>query len=1024
MKFSKSIWCSVIVLVCSSAVLVGGPVPKGRPGTPSGSVPQYIPGVVIVKVTSVAANGSGHTIQSLSKSAAISAIMLRYSATSARQPFAVPSRALAADEEEFSRIFEIRVPSPISIPAMVRDLQKDPAVEYAEPKYVYHTDNYTPNDPMYNTLWHLATIKAAQAWDVTKGDATVVVGIVDSGTDYTHPDLAANIWTNPGETGLDAQGRDKRTNGIDDDNNGYIDDWRGWDFIGANANAPAPDNDPNPYNGNPHGTHTAGIASAVTDNGIGIASIGFKTKLMITKHGVDAPGSENIYNGEDGILYCVNNGASVVSCSWGGSSGGQYGQDIIKYALKKNVLVVAAAGNGDANLNPLDIAVSPEFPGAYPGVMNVGATDQQDKMAYFSNYGAPPLFKVFAPGLNIVSTIPNNSYATYSGTSMATPMAAGLAALVKAVHPSWTPAQLMFQVCGTADNIDAKNPTLVGKLGFGRINAYRAVTETPASPAPDIAFVSVSVDDSKGGNANGMLEPGEQADIIVTIENHWGDAQNVTATLETSSWAASVTKGTSSYGLVRGIAKIDSATRSNAGDPFRISVNAQAIPTVIPLTAHVTASNGTTTNFQFTVPVLPSVLLVDDDDGILNVESYYTSALQAQGVVYERWDHSAKGTPPLDVMMRYKTVIWFTEWNVPTLDSTDRAVLAKYLDSGGKKLLLSGQENAWDLCGTDGGNEYEFSGGMSKLFYETYLKGKFLLDDAGTFSVKGVAGDEIGNGLAFTRNQPGRDNTQNPDVIAPTGGSSSIFTYVGGAGDGKSAGVKYKGADYTLVSFSFGGYEAITDSVQRKTVMDRVLKYLYGYNITVNQLPDFAVQPFTVAASVTTTDATPTVELLWSVDGALPYHRVAMKKTGGIASTGASYTSVIAPSPGKLIQYFVLVKTVDGYLPYTPYSFAVNIPTAVSADDAVVPLEFSLSQNYPNPFNPTTQIAYTIAESRFVTLSVYDALGREVASLVNDVRAPGRYMAEWNASVRTSGVYYCRLTAGAYTAIKKMTLLR
>jgi subtilisin family serine protease len=1019
MRYRALVWGSLIVILCGET-LFGSTASKSV--SSAGKVRQYTPGAVIVKLKAALPSGAGQTLHSLDKTAALSAIVQRYAVTKSRQPFATPAKPLAADEEEFSRIYELTVPSPVSIPAMIEELRKNPAVEYAEPKYVHHLD-YTPNDPLTSPLWHLVTIHATQAWDITKGDTSVVIGIVDSGTDYTHPDLAANIWTNPGETGLDAQGRDKRTNGIDDDNNGFVDDWHGWDFIGNNATNGSPNNDPNYKGGNDHGTHTAGIASAVTNNGIGIASIGFKTKLMITKHGVDVAGDNSIYDGDDGILYCINNGASIVSCSWGGSGSSQYEQDIIKYGLKKNVLIVAAAGNGgDDNLGD-DIAVEPEFPGAFPGVLNVGATDPSDRLPNFSNYGAPPGFKVFAPGLSVYSTIPNNKYTSYSGTSMSTPMAAGLAALVKAQHPTWTAAQIMFQLCGTADPIDGSNSALIGKLGFGRINAFRAVTETVPPMPPEIVFVSASIDDSKRGNGDGILQPGEDADIVVTIENRWGDAANVTATIETSSWAAAITKPSSSYGFVRGITKIDSATRSNAADPFRITVSSQAIPMTIPFTVHIAATNGTTKNYSLTVPVLPSVLLVDDDDGILNVEQYYTSALDTMGVVYERWDHAAKGTPSLDLLSRYKTVIWFTEWNVPTLDSADRAVLTNYLNSGGKKLFMSGEENGWDLCGADG-PEFLSSHGASKIFYETYLKGTFLQDDAGTDSVRGISGDAIGDGLAFRRDQPGRGSGQNPDVIAPVGGSSAIFTYVGGAGSQKAAGVKYKGNDYSLVSLSFGGYESITDAAQRSTVMDRVLKYLYGYNTTVTQLPDYPSQPFTVTATVTTADPAPTVELLWSVDGALPYHRIAMTKTNGTASTGAGYTSVITPSPGRLIEYFVLVKTADGYLPYTIHRFAVNIPTAVAAADAAVPLEFSLAQNYPNPFNPSTQIAYSVADARFVSLKIYDALGREVAALVNETKAPGRYTAEWNAAGLTSGVYFCRLTAGTFTSIKKMTLLR
>ncbi|MGE5313368.1 MAG: S8 family serine peptidase [Acidobacteriota bacterium] len=978
--------------------------------------------MVIVKFKpSAAASPGGPTMQSVSPQSALAAVMQAYSATQARRPFLVSAKSAAPAEEEYGRIYELTVPSPVSIPRMLNDLRKNPAIEYAEPKYIHHT-TYVPNDANLSSLWHLATVKAQEAWDVTRGDSTVVIGIVDSGTDYTHPDLAANIWTNPGETGKDAQGRDKRTNGVDDDKNGFVDDWHGWDFVGAGGDQFKEDNDPNPYEGNSHGTHTAGIASAVADNSVGIAGIGFRTKLMITKHGIDTPGDNSIYNGDDGILYCINNGANIVSCSWGGSAGSQYEEDIVRYALKHNALIVASAGNGGDDQLGDDLAVEPEFPGAFLGVLSVGATDSQDRIAYFSNYGSPNRFKVFAPGVNIYSTLPKGAYGTMSGTSMATPLAAGTAALVKAKHPAWSAADLMFQLCGTSDRIDQQNINLTGRLGYGRVNALRAVTETYSTPAPDIAFISISIDDSRSGNGNKILEPGEQADITVTLENEWGDAAGVSATLSTDSWAATITKPSASFGPMRGIAMMDSARKTNSADPFTLSINADAIPTLVPLTLHVTTANGPARDFQTVVPVLPSVLLVDDDDGENNVEGYYAQSLSKLGVVYERWDHSAKGTPPIDLMMRYNTVVWFTEWNVPTLDSADRAVLSSYLDSGGKKLFLSGQENGWDLAdptGTD--TEYEFSKGASSTFYANYLKGRFVADDAGTSFVLGKAGDEIGDGLSFQRNQPGRGSGQNPDVIEAVNGGIPIFTYSGGPYAGKTAGVKYKG-NYSLVSFSFGGFESIVDSAARLTVMERVFKYLHDYSVTVTQVPDNQDPPFTIDATLSTKDPNPTVELLWTLNGALPYKRVPMTKSGLV------YTATINPTaagvPGKELEYFVLVKTASGFLPYTIHSFKVNIPTSVTQTGMQAPREFSLSQNFPNPFNPSTQIRFTVADTRHVTLKVYDAIGREVATLVDAVKQPGEYTVDWNAKPLTSGVYFCRMNAGTYTSMKSMLLVR
>ena len=433
--------------------------------------PRYLPGILFVKFKASSATNGSAAIQS---TGTFSRIMRTYAVQKVEQPFL--KGKVANVPEEFTRVYQFTIPEYYNIETALKDLRNDPAVEYAEPDYIYHTTDFIPNDPSLSLQGNLAAIEAEKAWDISKGDSTVIIGIVDTGTDYTHVDLAANIWTNPGETGLDANGNDKRFNGIDDDGNGFVDDWRGWDFVGTAVGSP-PDNDPSPMNGNPHGTHTAGIASAVTNNGTGIASIGYRARLMITKHGGDTPGDENVYNTTLGILYCINNGANIVSCSFGGPDASSFDQDVIKYALEKNVLVVAAAGNGDANEIGQNNDLVANFPSNYIGVLAVGATTNQDKITSYSNYAAPPTVGVFAPGRRCPRTLPAQSYGYFSGTSMSTPLVAGLASLVKAKHPTWTPAQIITQLCGTADNIDALNPSYAGKLGYGRINvvpgAYR-----------------------------------------------------------------------------------------------------------------------------------------------------------------------------------------------------------------------------------------------------------------------------------------------------------------------------------------------------------------------------------------------------------------------------------------------------------------------------------------------------------------------------------------------------------------------
>ncbi len=917
--------CTVVALVLLLTILVPPAVVAGNTNAQRAKSPEVIPGVIYVKFKSQGYNA----VQSTS---AYQSLFQKYMVREATQPFMRVAKS--AGDEEFTRIFKFIIPQSIDVLRAVRELRGDPNVEYAEPSYVHHTNGYTPNDPSFSLMYNLSKINASGAWDITKGDTSVVIGIVDSGTDYTHEDLAANIWTNPGEMGNDGLSHDKRSNGVDDDGNGFVDDWHGWDFVGAGTTI-APDNDPHPKNGNPHGTHTAGTASAVTDNGKGISSIGFKCKLMITKHGIDSAGSTSIFFGFDGILYCINNGASIVSCSWGGDASSQFEQDVIRYGLKKNVLVIAAAGNGGSDGVGDDNGFTPFYPADYRGVLSVGATDSQDKKASFSNYGIPEFVRVFSPGVEILSTLPNNSYASsgWSGTSMATPLVSGLAGLVKSKHPAWTAAQIMFQICGTADNIDGLNPSYTGKMGYGRINALRALTETPPAPTPELALGSVTINDAVGGNNNGILEPGETAQLIVSVRNNWGDASNLTATLTTNHWAATVTKSSSSYGLVRGLGLVDSSLVANNADAFGVSINADAVPSVIPFTVTFSAAGGYTKQFTFNLAIAPSILLVDDDDGTVNVEGIYASALQSIGAGYDIWDHAKNGAPPPSLLAKYGTVIWFCEWAFPSLDSTDRLSITTYLNGGGK-LFLSGQDIGWDLA-DPAGIENLTSGGASKTFFENVIRAKYVADDAGTMDVAGVANDSIGGGISFQRYLSERASSeQYPDVIQSVNGSVSSFNYASGTYAGKAAAIRYNGA-YKVVYFSFGGIEAITDSAKRILVLDQVLLWLGGYNAVVDKLKDTedTTNPLAVSATITSLSAIQSVILYYDNDGAFPFKKTTMTLGSG------KYTGFIpAQSANSNVEYFVLVKTAIGYLPFLSTKFHVgpdNIPPQIFVSDTL-----------------------------------------------------------------------------------------
>jgi subtilisin family serine protease len=332
----------------------------------------------------------------------------------------------------------------------------------------------TPNDTQYNQLWGMTKINAAGAWNTNTGSQSVVVAVIDTGIDYNHTDLAANIWTNP---------REIAGNTRDDDGNGFVNDIHGYDFV---------NNDGDPMDDNSHGTHVAGTIGAVGNNGLGVAGVNWAVSIMPLKF-LNANGSGYIsdavravnYATMERVRYGVN--VRVMSNSWGGGGFSSAMQSAILSANDAGILFVAAAGNSGTNND-----ISPTYPANYApaNVISVAASDQNDRLASFSCYGASTV-DLAAPGVSIYSTIPGNRYAAYSGTSMATPMVSGVAALCWAVNPNATVAQVRNALLQGADRLS----TLGGLVATGgRLNAYNTlqIINPVQQQGPAIASLTVS----------------------------------------------------------------------------------------------------------------------------------------------------------------------------------------------------------------------------------------------------------------------------------------------------------------------------------------------------------------------------------------------------------------------------------------------------------------------------------------------------------------------------------------------------
>ena len=349
-----------------------------------------------------------------------------------------------------------------SVTDAVDALGKNPNVVYAEPDYVVSAIA-TPNDPLFPQLWGMAKINAPAAWDVSTGPANVIVGDIDSGIDYTHPDLADNVWVNPGEVA---------GNGLDDDHNGYVDDIHGWDWA---------NNDNDPLDDHFHGTHTAGTIGARGNNGVGVVGVNWNVQIAGLKF-LNAQGSGSTSDAILALQYATAEGMRVTNNSWGGGGNSQALYDAIAAARDSGSgsLFVAAAGN-----NSFDNDLLPFYPASYDldNLIAVAATTSTDGLASFSNYGATSV-DLGAPGVGVLSTVPGG-YDTYSGTSMATPHVSGAAALLLALNPNWTYAQVRDRIFCTARPVSALagNTVTGGILDVGAALGS-ATCAAPPSPPP------------------------------------------------------------------------------------------------------------------------------------------------------------------------------------------------------------------------------------------------------------------------------------------------------------------------------------------------------------------------------------------------------------------------------------------------------------------------------------------------------------------------------------------------------------
>ncbi len=938
----------VIVLAFAATVLYSQQVIK------SGKT-FYLSNTVVVKVK------AGTSSAQLNKSLA------KFSVSGTSEMY--PSKSiLNKGESILSGIYLVNFNSGEDPASLAKKIARMPGILWAEPRYI-RTVTYTPNDSIYNVSAYsqanLKQISAVQAWDITKGNKNVIIGIVDTGVDWTHPDLAANIYKVNGVLipGSDLGG----TNGTPDDD-------------------PSEDivkNNDSPY----HGTHVAGIASAVTDNQIGVASVGFNCSILPVKASRNdqrdaSTGEPYIFYGPDGVKWAADHGAKVINCSWGGYSYSSYEQSIIDYAISKGAVVVAAQGN--------DGSTDLFYPADYKGVLSVGWLDTgvgvktADRDA---NYGEG--VKVFAPGTFIISTwqrVPGFSrqYYSISGSSMATPHVSGLAGLVWSKFPYFTPLQVEERIRATSDFIDSSNPdSMKNLLGHGIINAARAVDGNVK--ATSVRADSITFFDR--GNGNGIFEPGEEVAVKMNFTNYLAAVNNVTVTLTTTDSYVNIESGTFATGYMDTLTVI-----SNAANEFKFKIG-DNIPLNHAIHFLLVYSNGTDyTDYQWAdVKVNPTYDTHDNNLVTLSVTSNgnlafndYPNNLEGQGFKYKGSENLMfegsfmYGTSATKVMNEARVLDNQQQdfiYSVPmktTINGTEQVGHNVFSDAGAGSNALGIETTL---------STYSFSQAPDNnyIILKSSLHNKTSQDINGLYAGYFIDWDIPESG--YDEDTTYFDNI-NKIAIAYNAKNSTI-PYTGTALISADNNFGYYAIDNTATSGSvvLGDHDGFTDA-------DKWYALSNGIKSPSAGVSDISL---VVSGGPYSIPASQSINVAYAI------------------AAGSTLQEVIDAIAESRIKYQTI--------------------TDVENNTNQKPYTFDLDQNYPNPFNPSTTIQFTVPDvgtkqSVPVQLKIFDILGREVSTLVNEVKAAGNYKATFNATRLPSGVYFYKLTAGGFSQTKKMILLK
>ncbi len=976
-----------------------------RAGLQQGQSVNTVPGVIIVKLLPTGAPSKSGVLTSDRRTT-----ILQHGVLSLEQIFPVVaglSRANPMAVQGLDRIYYATIDPSRDVNEAAAALARMPGVEYAEPKYL-QTLYDTPNDPSFTSsqAGYFALMHVADAWTTVKTNGAVIIADVDGGTYWQHEDLSPNLWINAAEDinhngkydpSSSSSGGD--LDGVDQDGDGYVDDVIGWNFATGSGNPAGLASTPESA---AHGTATASMVAAATDNGIGMAGTAWNCKLMPI-NAASKTLDNSIAYGYEGIQFAAAHGARVINCSWGRTgSFSKFEHDIVAAASASGALVVAAAANGG-----LDNDVVPNYPSSYKEVLGVGATNNANTtVASFTNYGIS--VPVYAPGVSILGALNGGGYAIVgSGTSFTSPLTAGLAALLFTQHPGWTPAQVAAQIRVSGDPIDDANPTLSGNLGHGMVNFLRAVTESH----PGLEEISDTVVVSSG---RAFIVPGDTLHVSVSLKNVLPQsADNVQFTLMSEDPSLRVISGTASVG----------------------SIPQDASVTLPDFVVHADSINTSHT----VVLALRWVSNGVDADAIAIPVTVFSSA-----PAWQLYD-----TPSMASLFSVKAVDDAVIWAAGGDGAKSAPTVVRSIDGGATWRDATGSLSGIDIyCVTATDSLHAWIGSGDGHIFATTNGGTSWSEQTypGTQSpfIDGIWFFDGQNGIALG-DPPGGSSDQY--IILATSNGGQAWNHIASEPVGGTAEAGWNNS-WWWTDPQHGWFGTNAMKVWRTT--DGGAHWLSGASTAKNSIGvSFADSLHGVAAhddgtiSITTdggvswTDNAsfsggltavsfvPGSSSVWAVGPFNPFHSVDTGKSWVEETTypflgGITHVSAVAPTHAWASTSFGQI------LSYIPITTSVPGPVPIGR-----PAEFALLQNYPNPFNPSTTIQYTVGGVRDqgsgvseVKLVIYDVLGREVATLVNTKQAPGSYEVKFDGSRFASGVYFYRLTAGTSAATRKMLLLK